>query len=153
MIIKLFQLNLLLKEQILATHHLVEQMPYVKIKEEPLHVDVSQTILVTHMLPAGLNVQQMQNVHPARHVKTCIVLTPVQLPIVESMLSVKWSIIFPTVSAYRDILETHLHHVANLHLSSHQLRLKIPAIPILVDQTAINQDRLEKDVSVHASLG
>ena len=123
----------------------------VKTEEELLPVDVSQTTLETPMLPAGLNVQQMQNVHPARHVKTCIVLTPVQLPIVESMLSVKWSIIFPTVSAYRDILETHLHHVANLHLSLHQLRLKIPAIPILVDQTAILQDRLETDVTVPVS--
>ena len=138
---------------ILATHHLVEPMLFVKTGEELLLVDVSQTTLETHMLPAGLNVQQMQNVHPTRHAKTCIVLTPVQLPIVESMLSVKWSIIFQTVSAYRDILETHLHHVANLHLSLNQLKCRIPVIQILVGQTAILQDRLEKDVSVHASLG
>jgi D-serine deaminase-like pyridoxal phosphate-dependent protein len=107
--------------------------------------------LETPMLPAGLNVRPMQSVHLAKHVKTCIVLTLVQQQIVESMPSVKWSITFPTVSAYRDILETLSLHVANHHLSLNQLKLKIPAIQILVDQTAILQDRLETDVTVHVS--
>ena len=123
----------------------------VRIEEEQLHVNVSQTTLETPMLPAGLNVQPMQNVHPTKHVKTCIVLTPAQQQIAESMLSVKWSIIFQTVSAYRDILETPSHHVASLLLSLNQLKLKTPATPILVDQTAILQDRLETDVTVLVS--
>ena len=126
-------------------------MLYVRTEEELLLVNVSQTTLETPMLPAGLNVQPMQNVHPTKHVKTCIVLTHVQLQIVESMPSVKWSIIFPTVSAYRDILETPSQHVANHHLSLNQLKLKTPATPILVDQTAILQDRLETDVTVLVS--
>ena len=58
-------------------------MQCVKTEEELLLVNVSQTTLETLMLPAGLNVPQIQNVHPAKHVKTCIVLTPVQQPIVE----------------------------------------------------------------------
>ena len=92
-------------------------MQFVRTVVELLHVNVSQTTSETLMLPADLNVQPMQNAHPTKHVKTCIVLTHAQLPIVESMLSVKWSIIFPTVSAYKDILETPSQHVANLLLS------------------------------------
>lgn len=67
------------------------------------------------------------------------------------MHSARWSIISPTVSASRDTLETPSQHVASLHLSLNLLKLKILAIPILVDQTAILQDRLETDVTVPVS--
>ena len=66
-----------------ATPHPVEVMLFAKIEEEQLHVSVYLITLGTHMLPADQNVQQMQNVHLAKHVKTCIVLTPVQQPTVE----------------------------------------------------------------------
>ena len=62
-----------------ATLHLVDQMLFAKIEEELLHVSVYLTILETHMLPADQNVQQMQNAHQAKHVKTFTVLTLVQL--------------------------------------------------------------------------
>ena len=55
----------------------------VKIEEEQLHVNVYLTILETHMLPVDQNVQQMQNAHQAKHVKTCTVLTHVLLQDVE----------------------------------------------------------------------
>ena len=126
-------------------------MLFVKTEEELLLVNVSKTTLETPMLPAGLNVPQMQNAHPAKHVKTCIVLTPVQQPIVEWMHSARWSIISPTVSVSRDTLETPSHLVANLHLSLNQLKLKILAIPILVDQTAILPDKLETGVTALVS--
>ena len=54
-------------------------MLYVKIEEELLHVSVYLTILETHMLPADQNVQQMQNAHQAKHVKTFTALTHVLL--------------------------------------------------------------------------
>ena len=72
-----------------ATLHLVDQMLFVKIEEELLHVNVYLIILETHMLPVDQNVQQMQNAHLPKHVKTYIVLTLVQLQDVVLMLSVK----------------------------------------------------------------
>ena len=54
-------------------------MLFVKIKEELLHANVYLTIMETHILPADQNVQQMQNAHQAKHVKTCIVLILVQV--------------------------------------------------------------------------
>ena len=54
-------------------------MLYVKIEEELLHANVYLTILAIHMLPVDQNVQQMQNAHQTKHVKTCIVLTHVLL--------------------------------------------------------------------------
>ena len=44
-----------------------------------LPVLVSETTLEIHMLPVDQNVQQMQNAHQAKHVKTYTVLTHVQL--------------------------------------------------------------------------
>ena len=58
-------------------------MLYVKIEEELLHANVYLTILAIHMLPVDQNVQQMQNAHQAKHVKTFTVLTHVLLQDVE----------------------------------------------------------------------
>ena len=89
-------------------------MLFVKIEEELLHVNVYQTILVIHMLPVGQNVQQMQNAHLPKHVKTFIVLTHVQLQDVVLMLNVKLLITYQTVFVSKDILE-----ILSLHADSH----------------------------------
>ena len=90
-------------------------MLYVKIEEELLHANVYLTILAIHMLPVDQNVQQMQNAHLPKHVKTYIVLTLVQLQDVVLMLSVKLLITYQTVFVFKDTLEIHLLHVDNLH--------------------------------------
>ena len=60
---------------ILATHHLVEPMPYVRTEEELLLVNVSQITLETHMLPADQSVLSTQIVHQAKHVNNFTALT------------------------------------------------------------------------------
>ena len=78
-----------LKSLIHATHLPVDQMQSAMKETEQPPVNVFQTTLETHMLPADQNVQQMLNVHLPKHVKTCIVWTHVQVLDVESMLNVK----------------------------------------------------------------
>ena len=111
------------------------------LKEDLLdHVNASLTTLEILTLPADLNVQQMLNVHLAKHVKTYIVWTHVQVLDVESMPNVKLSIILQTVSACKDTLEILSHLVDSLLLSLNQWNMKIHVTPILVDQTAIHQE-------------
>ena len=99
-----------------AIPHHVEVMLFAKTEEGQLHVSVYLITLETHMLPADQNVQPMLNVHLAKHVKTCIVWTHVQVLDVESMPNVKLSIILQTVSVCKDTLEILSHLVDSLLL-------------------------------------
>ena len=79
------------------------------------HVNASQTTLEILTLLADQNVQQTVNAPQRKHVKTCTVLTLVHKQTVATMLNVKLSITFQTVSVSEDILETPSLHVACLH--------------------------------------
>jgi len=115
-------------------------MLYVKIEEELLHVNVYLTILEIHMLPVDQNVQQMQNAHLPKHVKTYIVLTLVQLQDVVLMLNVKLLITYQTVFVSKDILVILLLPVDSHHWLLNLLKQLILATQIHVDQTAIHQE-------------
>ena len=68
---KLFQL----KSSIHAFHLPVAQMQFVMRETEQLPVNVFQTTLETHMLPADQSVLSTQIVHQAKHVNNFTVLT------------------------------------------------------------------------------
>ena len=67
-----------LKSSIHATHLPVDQMQFVMRETEQPPVNVFQTTLETHMLPADQSVLSTQIVHPAKHVNNFTALTHVQ---------------------------------------------------------------------------
>ena len=66
------------KLSIHAFHHHVAQMQFVMRETEQPPVNVFQTTLETHMLPADQSVLSTQIVHPAKHVNNFTALTHVQ---------------------------------------------------------------------------
>ena len=128
---------------------LVEPMQSALQEERQGPADVSQNILVTHMLAAGQSVSSTLSAPTILPVSRRSVEIPALAP-VEEMLSVQSGITTPSVPATQDTLEMQPQPV----LSSHHQLLPLPLTPVILIHVAptASTERSMECVSVPASL-